>query len=166
MRRSPEAKPDQAWGYRPDTQLFTEIERMRRINRRGQAPNAEGWRLSAEPFYVKLIEDSKLRPEHNRLVRGMYFPLDLFELTLADRRIRGERGGLRIGWHNAPRYLTNTEFLLLLQKAFIGSTGVTTAELTTLINQVVAGGRGAVVVRDETPPTVDRRRHAERPTAG
>lgn len=166
MRRASRSKPGEEWGYRPDPQLFTEIERMRKIDRSGQATDVDGWRLSAEPFYFKLIEDSKLRPEHNRLVRGMYFPLDLFELVLKDPRIRGEKDGRRIGWHNARRYLTNTEFLLLLQKSIIGSTGVTTTQLSDLINQVLAGGRGAVVVRDETPPSVDRRRHAQRSTAG
>jgi hypothetical protein len=160
MRHNSRAKPGNAWEYRPDRQLDIELDRMRKFRSATEPRSADEWRLSAEPFYFKLIEDNKLRPEGNRLVRGMYFPFDLFELTLADPRIRGTGQGKCIGWHNAPRYLTNSDFLSLLQNCFIGSAGVTTEDLSTVINQVLAAGRGAVVVRDETRPDVDRRRHA------
>jgi hypothetical protein len=160
MRRNPSAKPSRAWEYRPDAQLATELDRMRKLRSTAEPRTVDDWRLSAEPFYFKLIEDNKLRPEGNRLVRGMYFPFDLFELMLADPRSLGSGGGKCIGWHNAPRYFTNTDFLALLQNCFIGSAGVTTDDLSAVINQVLLGGRGAVVVRDETEADVDRRRHA------
>ncbi len=65
--------------YRPDKQLDDEIARMKAMGVVQSAPASLGeWRLSAEPFYIKLVDPSVTRPSGNRLAQGMYFPLPLF----------------------------------------------------------------------------------------
>ena len=151
MEHNPSAPNGQGWGYRPDRQLDIEIERMRRIAVAGGAADISAFRLSPEPFYLKLVPWTLDRPEGNRLAKGMYFPLGLFELLLTSPDILGPMKGKRIGWHNARRHLTNTEFVGLLRQGWIGSTGDTTATIADLLEEILANDRGAVVVRNETP---------------
>lgn len=152
-------EPSARYGYRPDAQLRTELERMRRTLE--SVPMHVGtdiplawWRLHDQPFYIKLVEEGRSRPERGDLVKGMYFPVDLFELLLDDQDVRGPNRTLPIGWHNAGRWLTNTNFLKLMQGGWIGSAGVATTYLQDLVSEVWATGRGAVVVEDHTPADV------------
>ena len=94
----------------------------------------------------------------------MYFPLPLFELILESPEARGPLGGTALGWHNAQRYLTNTDFVRLVQGGWIGSQGAQTAEITQAINASIGIGRGVVAVRDDTPNTdrVQRQRSGPR----
>ena len=150
MTRESSVSPGTAWGYRPDRQLQIEIDRMNTISVASTPANLSEWRLSPEPFYMKLVQADMARPEGHRLVKGMYFPLTLFELLQGDSSILGPKNGKRIGWHNARRYLTNGAFIALLREGWIGSMGATTSAISDLVNGVLAQGRGAVIVRDDT----------------
>jgi hypothetical protein len=107
-------------------------------------------RLSSGPFYIKLVDPDIARPEGNRLSTGMYFPLELFEMVRQDENVKGKRGGVAIGWHNAMRYLTNGEFISLVGGSWIGTRGGASTELSDLIRATLANNRGLVVVVDES----------------
>jgi hypothetical protein len=150
MRRVDAQKYGGQWLYRPDAQLRREIDRMKALRRQSGTAALSDWRLSPEPFYVKLVEGSLTRQKYKRLVPGMYFPLGLFELLLESPGVRGRHGGVGIGWHNAGRYLTNTDFLGLVQGGWIGSQADQTETITHAINASIGVGRGVVAVRDDS----------------
>ena len=162
MRREG-SDPDSPYGYRPDKQLFEELRRMRAAL--ATVPKATfkpglavaSWRLHDQPFYMKLVQEGRNRPERGDLIVGMYVPIDLFELLLSDATVRGPKLTLPIGWDNAGRWLTNTDFLGLMQDGWIGSTGLTTSHLAAIVQEVWATGRSALIVHDHTPATQRRR---------
>lgn len=143
--------------YRPDDQLIEEIDRMRKIDTQANSPALDSWRLSTEPFYVKLCDGLMRRAENNKLVTGMYFPLSLFEILLESSNIVGPRGGKAIGYHNAERYLSNGEFIELLKHGWIGSVGDTTDEITKVVNAALDRSRSVTLVIDETDTSKARK---------
>jgi hypothetical protein len=136
--------------YRPDAQLREEIRRMRSFSDARMGGSVATWRLHSGPFYVKLVESDKQRPETRRLVSGMYFPLDLFEMLIESPGVLGPKGGRRISWDNAERYLSNTEFVNLVQQGWIGSQGDATEAILDVVNALVGEGHGVLVVRNDT----------------
>lgn len=139
------------WFYRTDDQLKTEIDRMRRVPVSPLGLSADSWRLNPEPFYVKLVRDRTARPQDRSLLPGMYFPLSYFERLLTDPRTETRGQSRLIGYHNAGRHMTNTDFTALLSDAWIGSSGETTETLKDLVAMAITGGRSAVVALDHTP---------------
>lgn len=151
--------PDSPYGYRPDAQLHEEIRRMRSTlaavpAHRPASDHVDAliWRLHGQPHYIKLVQDGRSRPPGGDLIKGMYFPLDLFELLLDSPAIRGPAKTLPITWDNAAgRYLTNTTFINLMQDGWIGSTGLTTDHLQAVVNEIWTSGQSALIIRDDTP---------------
>lgn len=160
-RRTGEGDPLE-WLYRPDGQLTEEIRRMRQISLSGTSRGVDQWRLSQEPFYMKLCEDDMERPEGGKLTKGMYFPLGLFEEILDSPKILGPRGGKGIGWHNAQRWLSNTGFIELLRDGWIGSVGDVTVQVTALVQNAFEGDRGVILARDDSQVTNAKRRRYNR----
>lgn len=160
-RRSGDDHPLE-WLYRPDGQLTEEVRRMRQISVSGTSQGVDQWRLSQEPFYLKLCEDEMERPEGGKLTKGMYFPLGLFEEILESPKILGPRGGKGIGWHNAQRWLSNTGFIELLREGWIGSVGDVTVQVTALVQSALDGDRGVILARDDSQATNAKRRRFNR----
>ncbi|WP_137241784.1 hypothetical protein [Plantibacter flavus] len=145
--------------YRPDAQLEIEIERFEALGLQDSPAASVGEaRLSSSPFYLKLVEPDIARPEGNRLSKGMYFPLELFNLVRASSAVIGPQGGVRIGYENAQRYITNGQFVDLVQESWIGTRGASSAALESLVHDALRGNRGLVVVADERDPGVVQRR--------
>lgn len=137
--------------YRPDSQLDLEIERFEALGLLDSpATSVAEVRLSAAPFYIKLVEPDITRPEGNHLAKGMYFPLELFQLLRTSPLTRGPRGGVLIGWHTAQRYITNTQFVALVQESWIGTRGAASDAIERIIHDSLSGGRSLVVVSDES----------------
>ena len=127
------------WIYRPDAQLDSEIERMRRFNTR-HAPGPYEYRLNPQVFYLKFVKrDGALTSA------PVITPLDHFERLRTDPACRGPRGGVRISFNDlAGRYLRQTAFLDLLRSGYIGSHAETTAHLKELVQAVRRGDKAVV----------------------
>ena len=132
------------WIYRPDDQLDSEIERMRRF-RRQFSPNSFEYRLNPEVFYLKFVKrdsDSKNA--------SITMPVDHFERLRKDPTYRGPRGGFRISFNSlAGRYLRQNAFLNLIHSGYIGAHSDTTEYLSTLVEAVVQRGKAAVAAIQE-----------------
>ena len=132
--------------YRPDQQLEMELARMRApALSKSEPTGVANFRLSQEPFYIKLLDPESIRPGKNRLAKGMYFPVSLFDLVRSSDEVRGPRGGPRVTWQTAQRYLTNSDFLTLLKGSWIGSQGSDTNIISELIQRALDRGRAAVI---------------------
>lgn len=147
-----------SYGYRPDAQLAEEIRRMRNTlaaipaEPPAGASDPAAWRLHSQPHYIKLVQEGRARPPGGDLIKGMYFPLDLFELLLGSTAVRGPGKTRPLNWDNVGgRYLTNTTFLSLLQGGWIGSAGLATDHLQSIVSEIWATGQRALVIRDESP---------------
>ena len=70
---------------------------------------------------------------------------------LADERLRGTRGGLRVSFQSLDgHYLKGEAFVEVIRSGYIGSRGATTEHLLSLIEAALVGGR-AVVAAFKSP---------------
>jgi hypothetical protein len=148
--RSQEGRGAQA-AYYPDDQLNAEIRRYRNLPKSREATSVDEWRITSEAFFVKLVGGDLSKPSENRLVRGMYLPLDLIDLLLKESR-NGDRPK---GWssESVTTYLSNDEFLRLAKQGYIGTRGTATDDIAkTLVQGSIESGRGVIVARNETDP--------------
>ena len=112
--------------YRPtDSTYKAEIERMNSfmetVNLNATNKSLENYRFNNDLFYFKLCP-AKIENSHsNRMIGGMYLPLELWSVLLEDDCTNGPKGGKQISFKNTGRYFNNTQFINLAQNGWIGS---------------------------------------------
>ncbi|GFO81213.1 MAG: hypothetical protein A49_08400 [Methyloceanibacter sp.] len=127
------------WIYRPDTNLESEIERMRKFSSQHPSGPYE-YRLNPQVFYLKFVKrDGALSNA------GIVMPIDHFERLRTDPACKGQRGAILVSFETlAGRYLRQGPFLDLIQSGYIGATAKTTDHLKQLVEAVVTGDRAVV----------------------
>ncbi len=146
--------------YRPnsDSSLGKEMERMKQWSEyletlSESASSLNDVRLSSRPFYLKLcnaVVKSGLDPS---LIKGMYLPLDLWDLLLDDDSARGPRGGVAISWDTCKRKLNNTTFTTLLKGGWIGSSKGASAHLSMILEKLLGANRMVIIAAAK--PAID-----------
>lgn len=113
--------------YRPDDQLLKEHnlisevqESLKSLETLKLEHHAE-YRFMNDPFMYKLVPNKGVKAGSSELISGMYVTSEYMDFLIGPHGPRGPRGGKKIGFDNAPRYLTNTEFTSLVNKGFIGT---------------------------------------------
>lgn len=148
----------------PNAQLTIELERMRRLRSAlaayPGAPGKDCFRLSDNPFFLKLCPRIVLDPDGVDLVHGMYVPLDYWDLLDSDPGVEGEKGGKRITYGNVGRYFDNTEFVAFVSKAWVGTNMNQSAVLGEAIRETVETGKAVAIgiktdLPRKAPPTED-----------
>lgn len=133
----------------PDKQLSDEIMRMDRIAELladCQEPDSpDGYRLSQEPFYLKLCSRIVFNPDDKSLVSGMYIPLSQWKLLESDEDLAGVRGGRGVTFKNIKRHITNTQFIDLVSNAWIGTIPCESVILEDLVKHTIQEGRAVMV---------------------
>jgi hypothetical protein len=133
----------------PDAQLREEISRMDTVLGRLKTctPNMDvgGFRLTENPFFLKLCPRLVFNPDDVGLVPGMYLPLDYWRLLEADPGIKGPKGGLRITYENAKRHLDNTSFTTVVSKAWVGTTPSQSQVLQDVIRETLKTGKAVAI---------------------
>lgn len=133
----------------PDAQLKEEIDRMDAVlgALKTCAPNTDigGYRLTENPFFLKLCPRLVFNPDNVSLVPGMYLPLDYWKLLENDPGIKGPRGGLRITYNNAKRYFNNTAFTTVVSKAWVGTTPSQSQVLQDVIRATLETGKAVAI---------------------
>jgi hypothetical protein len=129
------------WSYLVDGNLEEQLRVMERIRRRLKrserlAPSIWGMRLNGEPFYFKFCE--RMRPQSlgRDLVQGITLSSPHVSEFLSCPEAKSQRGGLRIGYENCPRYLTNTEFTTLARGGWIGSSQPNSVTLAKIVSDL------------------------------
>ncbi len=128
--------------YRPDKNLASEMERMRRVDELFGG-SAGDYRLSSQACWVKLCDSWGRLEEPKELVKGMYLAREYFAELL--RTCKGPNGGTRLGYDNVPRHINNTMFAALVKDGWIGTRGTGTAELEEVARGVLANRRALVL---------------------
>jgi hypothetical protein len=138
----------------PNAQLDKEIARMDQLlielKKCAGPASSDGFRLSENPFFLKLCRRIVFNPDDVSLVDGMYLPLDYWRLLVVDPRVTGSRGGRAVGYANARRYFDNSAFVTLVANAWIGSTPPQSGVLESVIRQTLGFGR-AIAIAVKTP---------------
>ena len=139
----------------PNAQLKEEIDRMDTVLSalKACAPNTGigGFRLTENPFFLKLCSRLVFNPDDVGLVPGMYLPLDYWKLLERDPGIQGPKGGLRITYDNAQRHFDNTAFTTVVSKAWVGTTPSQSRVLQDVIRATLATGKAvAIAIKPKT----------------
>lgn len=133
----------------PNAQLKEELNRMDAVLSalKACAPSTDigGFRLTENPFFLKLCSRLVFNPDDVGLVPGMYLPLDYWKLLENDPGIQGPKGGLRITYDNAQRHFDNTAFTTVVSKAWVGTTPSQSQLLQDVIRATLATGKAVAI---------------------
>lgn len=133
----------------PNTQLAEEIRRMDALLATIQACPADtshdGYRLTENPFFLKLCSRLVFNPDDIGLVPGMYLPLDYWKLLVQSPGIPGPRGGLRVTFENAGRHFDNSSFTTIVSKSWVGTTPSQSDVLKEAIRQTLETGKAVAI---------------------
>lgn len=133
----------------PNEQLAKELARMAELaaelEQCEQDTRLSGFRLTPNPFFLKLCPRIVFDPDSFGLIRGMYIPVEYWRRLELDPSIDGKRDGRAVSFQNAGRYFDNTTFAELVAKGWVGTTGKQSELLDTLIRDIVESGRSVDV---------------------
>ncbi len=133
----------------PNTQLAEEITRMDALLASIQVcpvnASHHGYRLTENPFFLKLCSRLVFNPDDIGLVPGMYLPLDYWKLLVQSPGIPGPRGGLRVTFENAGRHFDNSSFTTIVSKAWVGTTPSQSDVLKEAIRQTLETGKAVAI---------------------
>lgn len=105
----------------------------------------QGFRLTDNPFFIKICSRIVFDPDDIGLIPGMYLPLAYWKLLETSPEILGERGGKQITYENVGRYMDNTEFITVVAKAWVGTTPSQSTILQEAIKQTLENGKAVAV---------------------
>jgi hypothetical protein len=139
-------KDEPEWIVPIDQQFRDEMARMARFDR--PMSERDSYRMTPSPFFFKLV-----RRYGATGGPGILLSLGHLKQMLAEGRLDGTRGGLRIAYSELNgHYLRGETFVDLVRSGYIGSHSATTDHLQTLIDVTLSGGRAAVAAIQRTLP--------------
>lgn len=137
--------PNPVFRFTNDKDLPGEIDRMQRVQAELSLLQdtfaKDDFRLSKNPFFLKICPRLVLNPDSTEMIKGMYIPLDLWIRIEADESTVGPNGGRLISFENSGRYMTNSDFAALVSKAWIGTNHNQSADLDRFIRRTLSTGR-------------------------
>ena len=139
---------ERTYRWREDGQLMKEIQRMKSILANLKSSpirnSPKDYRFSDNPFFLKFCPREGFRPDTTSMYPGLYLPLDLWERLRHSGELKGPRGGNLLTYTNAKRWLSNTEFINLVSKSWVGTSASQSEILESLIQTVVESGKTVV----------------------
>lgn len=142
--------------YRPDSQLHTELARMDQvyssIHSGAAIKSHQEYRLNDDGFMLKLVPATGLRPASGELIKGMYIPREYMHFLVGPNGPKGPGGGTQITFSTAPRYLTNSQFAESIHAGWIGTRGVQSHTLASMLQQFYESGRAVLVAYEAKSP--------------
>ncbi len=103
------------------------------------------FRLNNDGFFFKLVPNQGLRSGDSDLITGMYLSREYTNFLIGPDGPKGERGGTRIDFGKAPRYLSNTEFVNGVNRGWLGTNGATSETIQRLVTQFLQTGKAVMV---------------------
>ena len=135
--------------WRHEGQLIKEIERMhaiwRDLENEPVSSDPDAFRLSTNPFFLKFCPRQQFRPDDISMFPGLYLPLDLWERLRQSGTLRGPQGGNVLTYNKVGRWLSNSDFIHLVSRSWIGTAAGQSGKLKPLIENAVATERTTVL---------------------
>ena len=132
----------------PNQQLNKELDRMNAViaELKKCMPNneADGYRLSENPFFLKICPRIIFNPDNVGLVKGMYLPLEYWELLSEHPTLVGPKGGKRLSYRNVRRYFDNSAFVTIASGGWVGTNIDQSSVLQEAIRSTLESGRAVV----------------------
>jgi len=127
------------WQFRPDKQLWDEIDRMKLPESVGEVTD---YRLSRNPFFFKFVKRKVVDDSHQSFVVS----LDHLNHILASSEARGPKGGIRVSYEALDgTYLRETEMIGLIRSGYVGTHRAETKALATIVSEVLRGNKALVL---------------------
>jgi len=127
--------------YRPDKQMRDELLRMNdfmsNYKNTESIKNNEEYRLNDDGFIFKFVENKGIKIASSELIKGLYITREYMNFIESPESPKGIRGGTIISTENTPRYLTNSDFTMLMNKGFLGTREIQTDVLQDLIKNYI-----------------------------
>jgi hypothetical protein len=145
-------KSGDGWEYRPDKQLPGELRRMRRLTRSATgSTDPRAHRLGDDFCFLKLCKPEVDDPFSQEMAEGMYLPLGLWDKLVGSGQVLGPRGGTVVTYENVGRHLSNTHFVNLVERAWVGSRNLTSGEVSTIIKEALRAGGSLILATGDSP---------------
>jgi len=143
---------DQSAVYRPDASFDAELARMQafraiRPDSWTIADGSSAYRLCGDGFFFKLCSRVQLEVLSDGLLPGMYLPRQFVEVMLVDPAAQGPRGGRLITFDNTQRHINNTLFAELVRDGWVGTRGVSSTQIASIVSDGLSSGRAVVIAR-------------------
>lgn len=146
-------KENDLYIYRPNDSTYdSEIKRMIDFTQElsyHANDSIENYRLNNELFYFKLCPARIENLNSNKMVSGMYLPLKLWNITLADKSTDGPKGGKQLSFKNTGRYFYNSQFINLAQNGWIGTPISDSDKITEIIKSSIDSGNSLTIAKYE-----------------
>ena len=150
-------RPSQSTGqdatYYPDSdrhlgKQFMQMKKLETIE--PESPSSQGnYRLGREFCFLKVCKPI-LEFKRPSLSAGKYMSIELWSLLENEARNRG--GSFTVKMGSTDRYMTNTNFVDMVGKGWIGSYGFKTDLISTYINEALSGGRSVTLAASAERP--------------
>jgi hypothetical protein len=75
----------------------------------------------------------------------MYLPLGFWNVLIASEKTEGTRGGRVVSYDNIERHITNTQFISLAEKGWIGSRSMTSDKISGIIAELLENGHSIIL---------------------
>ncbi|KFX62388.1 hypothetical protein [Paraburkholderia fungorum] len=138
--------------YRPDVQFANELARMDSFYQATRSHSSieshTDYRLNDDGFMVKMVPNRGLKPASGELIKGLYLPREYLHFLVGPNGPKGPQGGTQITFEGAPRYLTNSQFSSSVHAGWIGTRGVQSQTVKSMIQNFYETGRALVVAHE------------------
>jgi hypothetical protein len=142
-------------GYRPDSQLGEEIQRMDAamavLMKAAADESCDGYRFGIDPFFLKFCT-RLLEHDQEGHVPGYYIPVSYWKRLVLDPRVKGPCNGIVVRPDNLGRYFTPTAFKDLVTRGWIGTTALAAEVVIPAIKAAMVGSRSIVLAVQSTVP--------------
>lgn len=163
-----EQEGDEAVYRYPNENLTKEIKRMNLVlaELKKCTPNtqADGFRLSENPFFLKICPRIVFDPDNVGLVKGMYLPLEYWKLLELHPTMVGPRGGKHVSYRNVRRYLDNSAFITITAGGWVGTNIEQSKVLEVAIRSTLESGRAVVFAVNSEKDTRHRVKDEDKST--
>jgi hypothetical protein len=144
----------------PNKQLTLEIDRMDSILNELKKckinSDADSFRLSENPFFLKICPRVVFNPDNISLIKGMYLPLEYWKLISNHPSLVGPKGGHFISYRNVRRYFDNTEFVSIVAGGWVGTNINQSSVIEIAIRETLESGKAAIIAVNEELDTRHR----------
>jgi hypothetical protein len=141
------------WEFRPsnDRNFEGELDRMRAVAGGGVASKRPaGYRLGKNFCFIKFCEAETSDIASTQLTKGMTLPLDLWDSLVAAGELRGPQGGTVLRYDTAGRWLSNTTFIELVGRSWVGTSGISTRRVAAYVKKALGDGYAVMMAAGRT----------------
>lgn len=150
---------ESSWKFWPasDKNFEKELERMRDIAAPvAPKPTPANHRLGDNFCFVKFCKSKTDKPLDGGLAKGMYVPLDYYDLMVQSGALKGKKGGDVVSYDTVGRWLTNSLFVKLVERSWVGTRGVTGKQITQVIKNSLDANHSLVLASGHAPGAGER----------